>query len=654
MASFRLKNRRTEIEYTVKATEFVFRNTYGFNANNRQITSLEPTGYTSITAIGDNILQKLGLDDILNGDEYYFVNQPNYYIKMRTNSTTTYVRYPDGSVYNSDLPEYNYLINFIKHYVPLGLYNGTTWIGDLITTYYWTWEKVYAGQNTPLTLLDNILPNFLEAFQPVYNPTIAINVSQGFIAEISPYYYQMQTFAASLESFSFSSNQERKRGRCQPIYYGQPFTVRNSLNGVSSSYGLYKKGQNNVIGIYENTVKKYGDLSGGQYECAIIPYGTSPNNNSPLFMQRYGAVGGRSWYDIIYSLLFDTDTTDTPYPDNDSDDSSGGTGSGSGQSKPNTGGNPTGGDKSTTDIIVPSLPTVTPVSTGSVNLYQMDNNTFKSLMQYLWNDTFFNAIVKLFQDPMQAVISAHIIGCPVVTSGTSAITIGNVTTDITANVVGNNFISAVFNYITIPEFYKDSSDFTETVIELYLPYYGYVTLNPYEVMGANVYLQYIIDVLTGDFIAFVTIQKSTDGTNLNSVLYQYHGNMIYQIPLSSIDFSDIITSSIGIAGSLLAKNAIGVINSSMDLLNREYDRASHLSGNNGYMAIKQAYVAISRPIHHLPPNFSKYVGYPYIGYVNLGSCTGLTICTDVYIINTIGSSAETEQIRQLLKEGVIF
>lgn len=645
MASFELKREDTGIIYTLNVGEFVFRNTYGVNSVG-SVTSLEPTGYTSITVLGDNIIEKLGRDAIESGVKFYFVNHPNYYLKIERSPLSnlgTQQRYQDPS--NNT----NIIINsYTNYYSSFNVYKDN----DVRVTVFMGYNKVmFSSTGTDPVLAVNNLPNFALTNEPFFNPHFAFNFSQKQVAIISPYYYNIQSFEFDYTPYPSNATQIRY-GNNSPVYIGKPFTLKNGVANNALS-DLYDYNTNQPF-IYSD-IKSYGDLANKNLIGSVGS--TIGNIHSTITMQlkTYTSnIDGKLPYDFWYWLLMDTDSEDNPYPDNpDNKDPSG-------QSKPNTGGNgnnPSGGNPNSDIIYNPSLPTVNPISTGSVNLYQMDATTFRAFMSYLWSNPFYTAFIKLFQDPMQAVISTHIIGISVPTVRKENITIGNVTTDVQANVVGNNFVRANFSYLQIPEFYADASDYLETVVELYLPYHGYVTLNTFEVMGAKINLEYTIDVLTGSFVAVVTVSKTIDDTTLNSVLYQYNGNMAYQIPLSSVDYSSYITATLGAIGALTQKRIGSIVGGLVDSalsIDIGYDRASTLTANTGYMSVKEAYVTILRPIHAQAPNFAHYVGYPYEGYVTLGSCSGLTICREVYINNVLGTDEETKEIKSLLMEGVIL
>lgn len=646
MASFKVVERATGREIEIKVGEFVFRNSFQ-TTNYGAVDWLDSQGFTEITTSGDSIIDKLGLDKLLQGNEYYFINNPDYYIKLVN---------VNGNGETSDTIAIDPTATAIDRItVKSTLYYLSVYKNNIVYFPFISF-KIYKIYDS----LNNLIPNSPYIYKRTltecnYDTRIAFNFVQKQAGIISPYYWQF------------------------PLYLGErPAYLPTNIPWLVIPHYLNRyvvpnmPPQNRTLNMLYNyqskkweTFDNYLKLSNIQCIEPIVSvfsltsYNTNQitNNNNIVFYNN-NKVDNKTenTYDFLYSLLFDTIPNEEPYPEDNV------TNNPSGQSPTTIGGNPVGGDKSSTDILIPSIPSITPVSTGAVNLYEMTANKFKDFMSYLWTNPFYTAIIKLFTDPMQCIISAHMIGVNVPTSRQDSITIGNVTTEIIANVISNNFLSINFGSLSIPEFYGDSADYTSN-IQIYLPYYGCVTLNPIEVINSTLTLQYIIDVLTGSFVAFIQVTKVIDGTPLNSVLYQYNGNMAYQIPLSSADYTSFTTTAISLAGTLIGTPFTKSVTQGLKFMGERaadidlsigYERSGAVSANVGYMSVKKAYVIIERPIHSLPPNFNKYVGYPYEGYVNLGSCSGLTICREVYINNVMGTDEETKEIRRLLMEGVIF
>lgn len=649
MANFIVVKRDTEEEISIRVGTFIIRDNFESDGKGN-ITIFNPNGWTYVMSMGDSIEDKLGLDNLIQGSEWYFKNHPEYYLKLSstTPTTRTDIRYIDGSA----LPNENECYKIIQEYYSyIGIYKNNSVLIYLCPVY--KYSVVNYLNNTPIDKTYVAIGS--NALEPLYKSTLIFSFSQKLLFLYSPYYYQYPTYSSP--TVDISTGNIYRNLYAEPIKNYANIAFRNAppSSAVNQSVYFYNTDPPQFL-TYGTNIKTFGDVSGRKVVSTVSSnYNSTGTYVRPTLNFRslnYQNIEGMTQYDFMYYLLFDTESEEKPYPDNNGD------GDNSGQSKPTTGGKPTGGDKNSDEILLPPIPSVNPISTGSVNLYQMSTGTFRQFMAYLWTNPFYTAIIKLFTDPMQCVISTHLLGVSVPTSRSGDIIIGNVNTNITANIVDNNFMTISFGSITIDEYYGDANDY-DTIIEIYLPYYGSATLNTQEVMNSTLTLSYMIDVLTGTFVAFINVSKNIDGTSLNSILYQYNGNMAYQVPLSGADYSSFISTALSLTASAITKTPTPqtdgtTLNSGQANIKIGYERSGNLSANTGYMGIKTAYVTILRPIHSLPPNFSKYMGFPYEGYINLGSCNGLTICREVFIDNVIGSVDETEEIKRLLKEGVIF
>lgn len=96
--------------------------------------------------------------------------------------------------------------------------------------------------------------------------------------------------------------------------------------------------------------------------------------------------------------------------------------------------------------------------------------------------------------------------------------------------------------IEIEELYGNSLDY-RAVVQIYLPYIGYKQLDARGVMGKTLNLKYNIDIFTGNCVAQIYV----DG----NILYQFNGNMAYQLPIGHTNISNQALSAIG--------NAVGMM-----------------------------------------------------------------------------------------------
>lgn len=654
MASFKLIERATGREINVNVAQFLLRNEYATrNSQYGGVYWVDPDGYTTLQDKGDDIIEKIGWDSLVQLNEYYFANNPKYYLRLEKSipTTTSPIRVfadpslAEGVQYNIYTDNYGYIrlfhddsTSYLENIVPVLRYRVRTYPLD-----------------EPVDI--EIVPswNMNSTGNDLYKPRIAFDFIHHQVALVSPYYFQYPSYAKG--SATISSNTwlyvyptELPRAATYTFTNTPPQlapTTSNTYEYPSPRNWLYfpYTSQGNVV-----KIKNYGELSGkkvittvqSRYIASAVPSGIITHYpTANWWLNCWGGFQYRN-FDFLFDLLFDkipTEGEDDPYPD---DDDPNNPKPPDGQSPPSEGGDGDH-DKDSDPIPLPPSPDFNPVGVGAINLYQMTPTTYLEFLKYLWSNVFYTAILKLFNDPIECIISTHIIGVNVPINGNDNITIGNVTAPVKANIVSTNFITVEFGSLDVTHFYGDSSDY-DTVIQLYLPYFGYVTLNTYEVMGATLSLSYNIDILTGAFVALLKVKKSVDNTALDSVLYQYNGTMTYSVPIGSTNYSGITQGIINLISQQPNVSDFHV----------GYQRAGSLSSNTGYMSVKNAYVTILRPIHAKPNNFNHYMGLPYMGYVSLGSCSGLTICSQVWLNNVNATPEELDEIKKWLMEGVIL
>lgn len=96
--------------------------------------------------------------------------------------------------------------------------------------------------------------------------------------------------------------------------------------------------------------------------------------------------------------------------------------------------------------------------------------------------------------------------------------------------------------IEIKEYWGNSLDY-DSRITIYLPYIGYNNLDARGVMGKKLHLYYNIDLYTGNCVAQIMVN--------GSVLYQFNGNMAYQLPLGQENYNNQMLNTIGTAVNMV-------------------------------------------------------------------------------------------------------
>lgn len=394
----------------------------------------------------------------------------------------------------------------------------------------------------------------------------------------------------------------------------------------------------------------------------------SRNNNGKIEYSPYTAYRGHSYdgndgvsdrinvYDNQYSdsvLLVNyvlPGLTDTYNPYEDGGDSEDGGGDGD-------------FDNTSEDIDVPNLPTLSATASGFVNIFAPTLNQLNQLASFMWTTDFYDNILKLWADPMSVILGLSIVPVNIPVDDVREVKCGNVSTGVSMYHASTQFVIVDCGTINVNEYwgaYLDYSPYTK--IQLYLPYCGTHSLDIDDIMGRSINVAYHIDILSGSCVAFV---KST-GKGLNSVLYEFSGNVSTQIPVTSENFSRLIQTAISSVASLgstvatgglsapMATSTIGSLANNVANSKPEIERSGSMSGSTGLMGIQKPYLILTRPKQCIPKDVQKFKGFPSMRYKKLSEVEGFTILSEILLKNITASDEEIAEIKNLLKEGVIL
>ena len=316
---------------------------------------------------------------------------------------------------------------------------------------------------------------------------------------------------------------------------------------------------------------------------------------------------------------------------------------------------PDTGDGTTPTVILP-----TGEASALYSIYNPTQAQLNSLGAWLWSSNFVDQLLKLFNDPMQAIIGLHKIFATPPTSGTGNIKVGYLDSGVSANLVSAQYTEVDCGSVSLKEYFGNALDYTDTDIYLYLPFVGIVPVSALDVTRSTINVKYKVDVLTGACMAQVYVNRDN---NAGGQLYCYAGDCAVKYPLSSGSYMGIVASVIGIAGSVAGTIASGgamlplALGAGASALNGARTRVEHsgqLTGNAGAMGIKKPYFIIRRPQTKIADNFQNYNGQSNNIFVNLGSCSGFTRVRFLHLENIPATGDELTEIENILKSGVII
>lgn len=419
----------------------------------------------------------------------------------------------------------------------------------------------------------------------------------------------------------------------------QPDAIVPDLSGVNSIDDVLNILKNTLPNIFNNAIINsvpQPDGSIKDYTYVPIPLPNTNNNNDPQpetgnQTQAKPQVNPETSPDTLLDLIIKLigNKLDTPNP-------------------------PDTGTGNTPPVVLP---------TGSANaLYKIYNPTqdeINSFGAWLWSSNFVDQLLKLFNNPMESIIGLHKVYASPIIGGRSNIKVGYLDSGVSSNFVSNQYTKIDCGTVNLQEYFGNVFDYSPyTSIELYLPCIGFVQLDVSNVMRSSINITYTVDVLTGACIAEVNVKRDGYG----GVLYSYSGNCASQYPLSSGSYMGIVSSVIGVAGSIVGTFASGgslaplALGATSGLLNAKthVQHSGSLSGNSGVMGGKIPYLIISRPQTNMAENYQHLQGIPSNTYTQLSACRGFVKVKNVNVQNIIAESKELEEIKTLLLDGVII
>lgn len=280
--------------------------------------------------------------------------------------------------------------------------------------------------------------------------------------------------------------------------------------------------------------------------------------------------------------------------------------------------------------------------------------------------------------------------------------------------VADNFIELNFGTLDLNQYFGTSLDFTpNTSIAIYLPYIGFKKLNTNDVMQSTLTLVYLIDVITGNCVAKLKINKAKTpqgNIDLNGFIYNFSGNMYYDFPMNKTEMANLADNTarlaiksamtIGGLGVSVVSNAsdsvpqfhemmreqlngrpeilasdIKAVQQRQSALQSEYNerittpdiqstalkilQPKNMSGvpyddgtySASIMQTQYPYLMIYRPIVAIPKQYGSLIGYPSGVSVTLGDIHGMFI-VDKIRVDIDALPQEINMIEQLLKTGV--
>ena len=297
--------------------------------------------------------------------------------------------------------------------------------------------------------------------------------------------------------------------------------------------------------------------------------------------------------------------------------------------------------------------TTTPIPYEGTDILERINNTIE-ILQY--------SVVDLVRgDLKDFVIDCHIIPVMPSTKPTAQIQIGGYLTNNLAGPVTSDYVTVNCGTIKVDSCYDGFEDY-QTEYKLYLPFIGFVDLNPNYVANNYLTLKYRFNIIDGSCIVFLSSSIIPNSTN-TSIVGVYNGSCCVHMPLTGADYSTIVSGMLQTAGniatSVSTKNPLpaigGVANLAQSMNSQKFAQSNNYNASGCFMGIRKPYLLIHRPTRNLATNFWNRKGGLLNSQYKLLDLkdSGFTVCENVDIMS-LGNikTNQKEQIKNALEKGV--
>lgn len=309
------------------------------------------------------------------------------------------------------------------------------------------------------------------------------------------------------------------------------------------------------------------------------------------------------------------------------------------------------------------IPTVTPASSGFINVYHASVTNLLDMAKFMYTDAFLQNVPKLVSNPIDYIISLMLCAAAPDDGTAESLRIGSVK-NVAIQIAPVMSVYKTFDCgtVNVEECFGGFLDYAPfTKVRMQLPFCGDIDLDPQIVMHSSVHLRYVVDFLTGSCLARVDV---TNNHGIAAETYFKDGNCAVSVPMTGADFNSYYSSifnagfsavsagvtALATGNPLALMGAVGGGNTQRP--HAETTVTGHLGSNHGFLGNYTPALIISRPVQSFPEGYNPNKGRPSNIGGTLGSFSGYTSVTSIKLDGVVATDAELSEIRQLLAGGV--
>lgn len=407
-----------------------------------------------------------------------------------------------------------------------------------------------------------------------------------------------------------------------------------------------------------------------------IPTYRQPHPN-PDERRSFSVIGQVvEWLDTLYGI-FEPEEKDDPNEEDPPEDGPGKGGGGGGEGDHNLPNEP---------VLIPPLPEIGVASVNWLTVYKMTLNQVNSFGQAMLDPTGWDALKQFFNNPLEAIVNLILVPASAPTAGARTPVVGRGAVSYSwpeaYPIIHEEFAEIDCGVIMVKPYWDSAFDFDPyTRIEIFLPFLGFKQIKADDVMGSRVQVKYHVNVMTGEFTAFVSRTAATSdiyGIMAEQVIGEYNGNMGMRVPIgrnssdAAIDASmRLMSNALGITAGAALGAALGdpmnvsasqagsqIASATMTAVTgpkNHIERSGALGGGSGYLGNMKPFIVRSIPRQFMPKNYRMLEGYP----ANIGGTlshytgTGYQAVESIQLDGLNAYDSEINEITSLLKGGVL-
>lgn len=303
------------------------------------------------------------------------------------------------------------------------------------------------------------------------------------------------------------------------------------------------------------------------------------------------------------------------------------------------------------------------MSKALITMYSLTSEQMQNFAEDMWDLSTWESIQQTIQNskPMD-----YIIGLKVYPSGLyqvgelEQVRLGSWLADTSGRKLTDRYSRFDCGSLSFDYYYGNYVDFN-TKISIYLPFVGLRELSVQDCLGSNIHLFYDIDMLTGDCVAMLEFGRNQDGTELDSILYHFDGNMSSELPITSNSYSTFIANAIGGIATLgatlvnpMAGIAVGgMVNQVNSMVQPQpVNRVGNINGSKGILGVKTPYLIIEKPIRQRPTDYDKLLGNSSMKKLTVGSLKGYVQFENIELNIPNATEYEKDKIKSMLLSGI--